>query len=120
MPDPARIAEIRSEPHYAVIFTSLRRDDIGDGYQQAAERMIQLAAEQDGFLGVESARDQDRLGITVSYWRDVEAIRAWRDVAEHRNVQELGRRLWYREFAVRVCRVERSYGFVAPDGPGSF
>ena len=115
MPDPTRIAAICHESHYAVIFTSKRRDDSENEYNEAAERMIELAAEQDGYLGIESVRDRDRVGITVSYWRDVEAIRAWHDVAEHRNVQEMGRRLWYTEFAVRICHVERSYSFVAPD-----
>ncbi len=114
MSDSSRIAETHSGSHYAVIFTSKRVDDSGVEYDKAAERMIQLAAEQDGFLGVESVRDSDRVGITVSYWRDAEAVRAWHDVAEHRNVQELGRRLWYTEFAVRVCRVERSYSMVPP------
>ena len=119
MSDTSRIAETHGESHYAVIFTSKRVDDSGNDYAEAAERMIQLAAEQDGFLGLESVRDRDRVGITVSYWRDAEAVRAWHDVAEHRNFQELGRRLWYTEFAVRVCRVERSYCFVSPDAPES-
>jgi len=119
MPDNSRIAETHGESHYAVIFTSKRVDDSDADYNAAAERMIQLAAEQDGFLGIESVRDSNQIGITVSYWRDAEAVRAWHDVAEHRNVQELGRRLWYTEFAVRVCRVERSYSFIAPDPPES-
>ena len=106
-----RIAEIRREPHYAVVFTSIRQEDSGVDYAVAAERMLELAAMQDGFLGVESARDDQGLGITVSYWRDLESIKAWHSVSEHKNVQEMGRRLWYTHFAVRVCRVERSYGF---------
>ena len=119
MPETSRIAETDHEPHYAVIFTSKRVDDAGVDYKEAAERMIQLAAEQDGFLGIESVRDSNQVGITVSYWRDVEAVRAWHDVAEHRNIQELGRRLWYTEFAVRVCRVERSYSFIGPSSGGN-
>ena len=118
MPESSRIAKTHSESHYAVIFTSKRMDDSGIDYKEAAERMIQLAAAQDGFLGIESVRDSNQVGITVSYWRDAEAVRAWHDVAEHRNIQELGRRLWYTEFAVRVCRVERSYSFVATGSPG--
>ena len=115
MSDSARIAQTHGESHYAVIFTSKRVDDSGTDYEKAAERMIQRAAQQDGFLGLDSVRDRDRVGITISYWRDAEAIRAWHDVAEHRNIQELGRRLWYSEFAVRVCRVERSYSFATSE-----
>ena len=115
MSDSARIAQTHGESHYAVIFTSKRVDDSGTDYEKAAERMIQLASQQDGFLGLESVRDGNRVGITVSYWRDAESVRAWHDVAEHRNIQELGRRLWYSEFAVRVCRVERSYSFATSE-----
>ncbi|MCC9603584.1 antibiotic biosynthesis monooxygenase [Stieleria sp. JC731] len=105
------IAPVRNEEHYAVIFSSIRNEDSGVDYNRAADRMLALAAQQDGFLGVESVREQDGTGITVSYWRDRDSIEAWHQVAEHQNVQELGRRLWYAEFAVRICRVERSYHF---------
>lgn len=96
-------------PYYAVIFSSTRTD--GDhGYGEMAARMVEMAAEQPGFLGVESARD-DALGITVSYWENEAAIAAWKAVAEHREAQRRGRREWYSGFRVRVARVERDYGF---------
>ncbi|MEE2937551.1 MAG: antibiotic biosynthesis monooxygenase [Planctomycetota bacterium] len=114
MSQSSHITETYRGSHYAVIFTSKRFDDSGVEYAKAAERMIELAAEQDGFLGIDSVRNRDGIGITVSYWRDAAAVRAWHDVTEHRNVQELGRRLWYTEFAVRVCRVERSYSSFGP------
>jgi heme-degrading monooxygenase HmoA len=102
-------ARTPAPPYYAVIFTSLRTD--GDqGYASMAERMVELAAEQPGFLGVESARGSDGLGITVSYWASEEAIAAWRAHAEHRVAQETGRRTWYADYEVRVARVERAYG----------
>src|SRR3546814_11032024 len=63
---------------YAVVFSSLRRDGDDDGYAAAADRMVELAREQPGFLGVESTRGADGFGITVSYWESEEAIRAWR------------------------------------------
>ena len=98
-------------PYYAVIFTSLRTD--GDqGYADTARRMVELARRQPGFLGVDSARD-DELGITVSYWRDLESIRAWKEQAEHREAQRLGRERWYRCFTLRVARVERCESFDA-------
>jgi len=101
------IAATPRPPYYAVIFTSLRTE--GDhGYEAAAHRMVELAAQQPGFLGVESARDG--LGITVSYWADLESIRAWREHAEHTLVREQGRARWYSAFKTRVCKVERDYG----------
>lgn len=97
-------------PCYAVIFTSTRTD--GDnGYAQRADEMLRLAAEQPGFLGVDSVRGAEGLGITVSYWRDEESIKAWRDNADHARTRADGRAYWYESFAVHVARVERSYGF---------
>lgn len=101
------IATTPEPPYYAVIFTSLR-SEVDAGYAKMAERMLALAAEQPGFLGVESAREG--VGITVSYWRDPEAIRAWKANLEHREAQRLGHHQWYRHFRVRVARVEREYG----------
>jgi heme-degrading monooxygenase HmoA len=102
------------EPYYVVIFTSLRRDAPGDGYAAMATRMEVLAREQPGFLGIESARDPDGLGITVSYWATLEAVAAWRANAEHTVAQKLGRDEWYRWFAIRICRVERATEFTRP------
>lgn len=99
-------------PYYAVIFTSQQTADAGrDGYGAMAERMVELAAEQDGFLGVESARDGDGFGITVSYWRDEESIARWKADAEHRVAQARGRHDWYERFELRVARVEREKSF---------
>jgi heme-degrading monooxygenase HmoA len=106
MPANAAPADTPEPPYYAVIFTSLRTE--GDlGYAETARRMVELARQQPGFLGVESARDG--LGITVSYWQSLEAIRAWKAHAEHRLAQERGRD-WYASFRVRVAKVEREYG----------
>ncbi|MEI9967505.1 MAG: antibiotic biosynthesis monooxygenase [Terracidiphilus sp.] len=102
------IAATPTAPYYAVIFTSLRTDG-EKGYGKMAEAMEKLAATQPGFLGIESARDG--LGITVSYWESPESIVAWKRNAQHLVAQELGRETWYEEFKVRVCRVERDYGF---------
>lgn len=94
-------------PYYAVIFTSVRTD--GDqGYAEMAERMVALAKEQPGYLGFESARSE--IGISVSYWESLDAIRAWKSNLEHLDAQGRGRE-WYRWYRVRVCRVEREYGF---------
>lgn len=100
------IAATPQPPYYAVIFTSLRTE--GDqGYAAMAERMAALAAQQPGYLGAESARDG--VGITVSYWRDLESIRAWKAHSEHLLAQQTGRSQWYADYRVRIARVERDY-----------
>jgi len=94
-------------PYYAVIFTSLRTEG-DDGYDRMADRMAELAAQQPGFLGVESAREANGLGITVSYWADKEAIQAWKAHAEHAVAQRLGKEKWYASYSLRVAKVERA------------
>jgi heme-degrading monooxygenase HmoA len=97
-------------PYYAVIFTSQRvmgaeADD--KGYGLMADRMVALAAQQPGYLGVESTRGADGLGITVSYWKDLESIAAWKANAQHRVAQETGKSRWYADFSLRIAKVER-------------
>lgn len=104
MPD---LAETPDPPYTAVIFTSLRTDGDEAEYARTSEAMEQLAAEQPGYLGLESAREQ--LGITVSYWRTADDARAWKRVAEHRTAQQRGREQWYRAYRIRVATVERDY-----------
>lgn len=96
-------------PYYSVMFSS-RRTGIDAGYDEVADRMVDLAARQPGFLGVESVRGADGFGITVSYWASLEAIAAWKANTEHRVAQIAGRRQWYQHFQVRIARVERAYG----------
>ena len=103
-----RLTTLPEPPYYAVIFTSVLSDDTA-GYEPVAERMMALAAQQPGFLGVESAREQ--VGITVSYWQDEASIRQWQTHAEHQLAQKLGKERWYATFALQVARVERSYCF---------
>ena len=102
------IAKTPTPPYYAVIFTSHRTE--GDqGYGEMAGRMVELAAQQPGFLGVESARES--VGITVSYWTDVGSIKAWKENAEHIIAQERGQTLWYRDYKTRIANVERDYAW---------
>jgi heme-degrading monooxygenase HmoA len=98
-------------PYWAVVFASVRSVEDSDGYARAAEEMMALAAEQPGFLGVETARGTDGVGITVSYWTTPEAILAWRENARHRIIQQLGKEKWYVAFEMRIARVERAYSF---------
>ena len=104
-------ASMPATPYYAVVFTSTRTADDAEGYDAMAQRMADLAATQPGYLGIESARGADGLGITVSYWDSLQNIRRWHDLAEHQHAQALGRSTWYSGFRLRVCRVERAYGF---------
>lgn len=101
------IAATPSPPYVAVIFTSLRHE-ADDGYGAMSAHMAALAADQPGFLGVESARAS--VGITVSYWRDEVAAAGWKAVAEHLVAQRRGREHWYRDYRVRVASVLRDYG----------
>ena len=91
-------------PYYAVIFTSTRTA-VDEGYGEVADRMVELASQQPGFLGVESTRGADGLGITVSYWSTLEAIAAWKANAEHRAAQISGHRKWYEHFETRIAHV---------------
>lgn len=104
------IANTPEPPYYAVVFTSTRVLDDGAEYDATAARMVELAAQQPGFLGVESVRSGLQ-GITVSYWRSEEDIVRWRDHLEHRIAREQGRRKWYAAFCLRVVKVERAYAF---------
>jgi len=102
------IAKTPPPPYYAVIFTSLRSEGNTEEYAAMASKMADLAAEQPGYLGAESARDG--LGITVSYWESLDAIRNWKANAEHLVAQKMGREAWYTAYKTRVCKVERDYG----------
>lgn len=102
-----------SLPYFAVIFTSICTPDEAEDYERAAHRMLELVQDQPGFLGVESARGDDGLGITVSYWASEAAILAWKEHPEHREIRERGRSTWYRRCTTRVTRVERNYRYDA-------
>lgn len=95
-------------PYYAVIFTSTRTS-VDEGYAEMATKMVELAQQQEGFLGVESARNE--VGITVSYWRDLESIKNWKNNLDHLDAQLKGRTKWYEKYTVRIALVEREYSF---------
>lgn len=106
----SKFAKTPEPPYYAVIFTSDRTE--GDhGYGEMADEMIKLASMQPGFLGVESARED--VGITVSYWDSLEAIKEWKQNERHLIAQHKGISQWYLKYKTRICKVERDYGFEA-------
>lgn len=102
------IARTPAPPYYAVIFTSIRTEGDND-YTITADKMVELAQLQEGYLGIESARND--IGITVSYWKDLEAIKQWKMQLDHTEARERGRITWYQQFKVRISKVERDYGF---------
>jgi len=100
------LAKTPNPPYYAVIFTSLR-SKIEEGYEEMAEEMLRLVALQPGYLGHESARNE--LGITISYWESLEAIRQWKVQSDHLLAQKYGREKWYSAYKTRIAKVERDY-----------
>ncbi len=108
---PPSLARTPKPPYWVVVFTSIRSPEDDEGYAQTADEMVRLAAEQPGYLGVDSVRDASGVGITASYWESEEAIRAWKAVADHQTAQRHGKEKWYRAFEMRIGRVERAYSF---------
>ena len=102
------IANTPQKPYYALIFTSVRTDH-DNGYGDMAHKMVELAKQQDGFLGVESARNE--IGITVSYWKDLESIKKWKNNSEHMIARKSGREIWYQSFKIRIAKVESDNEF---------
>ena len=98
-------------PYYAVIFSSRRTESDAEGYGEMNERMSELAAQQPGYLGIESYRNETGEGGTISYWKTEEDIRNWKAHWEHLRAQRMGRKQWYEYYHLQVCRVERAYGF---------
>ena len=107
------IAKTPNPPYYAVIFTSIRTT--GDnGYSEMSDKMVELVKDSPGFLGFESARD--RIGITVSYWKDLESIKLWRENMEHKIAREKGKNTWYEQYTTRIAKVERDYSYDNNEG----
>ena len=102
------IAKTIQPPYYAVIFTSVR-PKIDEGYSEVVKQMEELAAQQPGFLGIESARND--IGISVSYWKSLEAIKIWKTNVIHLEAQLKGKRMWYKAYKTRIAKVERDYYF---------
>lgn len=96
-------------PYYAVIFTTIVSEN-NEGYSEMAQKMEHLAKQQQGFLGIDSARKE--IGITVSYWRNLQDIVNWKNNVEHIAAQKLGREQWYEQYQLRISKVEREYGFL--------
>ncbi|MEA1882103.1 MAG: antibiotic biosynthesis monooxygenase [Candidatus Marinimicrobia bacterium] len=104
------LAQTPKPPYYAVIFTSIHTLKEKEEYDAASARMVELAQNMPGFLGVESARDLSGFGITSVYWKDKESINTWRHHPEHKKVKKRGRAIWYEKYILRIAKVEKDYG----------
>lgn len=103
------ISNTPKPPYYAVIFTSIKTEQENNDYNEMSKKMIQIATKQSGFLGIESAENE--IGITVSYWKDLESIKKWKEHFEHKIAQEKGKKEWYKAFTTRIAKVEHQYSF---------
>jgi len=99
-----------NKSYYAVIFTNTQTSNL-EGYAEMSEVMEQLAKKQPGYLGFESARNE--VGIAISYWESLEAIKNWKEQLSHQKAQDQGKSKWYSWYKVRICKVEREYEFSA-------
>ena len=112
------------KPYYVVIFTSTQTEYTA-GYIEMANKMETLAKQQKGYLGIDSARNEkssklsDALGITVSYWESIDAIKNWKTNTQHLFAQQKGREQWYNWYNVKICKVEREYEFSLDDAKSS-
>lgn len=103
------IAQTPKPPYYPVIFTSIRTDKGEKDYTETVELMLNLAKQQFGFLGEESTRN--KIGITISYWEDLESIKRWKQQVDHKLAQQKGKTDWYKQYKTRICKVEHDYEF---------
>ena len=99
--------------HYAIIFSSTLSGIEEKEYSAMAQRMEDLAQSAPGFLGIESARNSEGFGLTVSYWASLDNVKAWKAQLDHQEAQRLGRERWYQSYTVRIARVEQAYSFSA-------
>jgi heme-degrading monooxygenase HmoA len=105
------IARTPEPPYWAVIFTAVQSGADTEHYESKAARMVELAHQQPGFLGYETAQAAGNAEITICYWQEEAQIRAWKQHAEHLEAQRLGREVWYSGYSIRIVKVERAYGF---------
>jgi len=104
--------DLPAPPYYAVIFVNQRSDQDEAGYGKTAQRMVELAEQQDGFLGIESVRESEGKGITVSYWRDLAAIKNWKNNLEHQAARQKGKESWYDSYQLQIAKVEHGYRWI--------
>jgi heme-degrading monooxygenase HmoA len=101
----SEIAKTPKTPYYAVIFTSIKTS--GDnGYEKVGDEIVNIVSKQKGFLGAESVRDKDGFGMTISYWNSLESINEWKYNVPHMKAKDMGKKMWYSKYMIRICKVE--------------
>jgi heme-degrading monooxygenase HmoA len=103
----SQIAETPEPPYYAVIAPAVLSDDV-TGYPELGARLVELAKDIDGFLGIETCY-QRGFAIAISYWRSLEAIDRWRQHGQHLRAKDLGKTKWFDQYVTRIAKVERAY-----------
>jgi heme-degrading monooxygenase HmoA len=103
------IVKTPDPPYYTVIFTSVRTE-VDEGYSEMNEALWLDAQKLPGFIGAEAFRDEDRFGVTVLYFKDLETIHEWSKYQKHLRAKEMGKQKWYSDYRVRIAKVEREYG----------
>jgi heme-degrading monooxygenase HmoA len=96
----------------AVIFEGVPRQGQRDAYLAAAASLRDRLATIDGFLSIERFESIAQPGklLSLSFWRDEEAVKQWRTLEEHRHVQQAGRERIFEDYRLRVAQVVRDYG----------
>ena len=105
-----KISNTPSPPYVCAVFTSIRTE-INEGYEQMNDILFKEINKVSGYLGNETFRDKDGFGVNVSYWKDMKSLKYWRDNELHKKAQALGKSKWYKEYKLRICKVERNYEF---------
>ncbi|AWI03436.1 antibiotic biosynthesis monooxygenase family protein [Clostridium drakei] len=105
-----KIIETPKTPYYAVIFTSIRTS-IDNEYEKVSDNLVDIVSKQKGFLGVESVRNEEGFGVTISYWDSLDSINEWKDNNSHMKAKEMGKKMWYSKYMIRICKVEKDNYF---------
>src|SRR6478672_6812469 len=99
------ISKTPKPPYYAVIFTSINADVDHTEHTEMYQRMVKIAQNYQGYLGIEPARNPDGSGVAAVYWRDHESILAFARDPEHLIAKKKGREIWYSHYFIRICKV---------------
>ena len=96
----------------AVIFEVIPREGHHQTYLDAAAQLRPLLAAADGFVSIERFESLTTPGkiLSLSFWRDEEAVARWRRLEEHRAAQAAGRQYIFQDYRLRVAEVLRDYG----------
>lgn len=98
------------------IFRSRLRPEHQEEYEQWATRIHDIAVRMPGFLSIKTFTAEDSERVSIVEFESEETMKAWREQADHRQAQELGRKQFYSEYHIQVCRIVRDYSFPKKTG----